>query len=164
MCIRDSIGEALDKFIGAGLLAGIFDLGVGSVGVAPAQVLGDRAAEQLVLLQYHGDVVAQRLQTVSYTHLDVYKRQAWYCDDCGETVVAKEAPCTCPKCGSTKLTQDPDTLDTWFSSALWPFSTLGWPNENAEDYNYFYPCLLYTSLLRLHPNHQFYLRRRPPCG
>ena len=64
---------------------------------------------------------------------------AWYCDDCGETVVAKEAPCTCPKCGSTKLTQDPDTLDTWFSSALWPFSTLGWPNENAEDYNYFYP-------------------------
>ena len=64
---------------------------------------------------------------------------AWYCDDCGETVVAKEAPCTCPKCGSAKLTQDPDTLDTWFSSALWPFSTLGWPNENAEDYNYFYP-------------------------
>ena len=64
---------------------------------------------------------------------------AWYCDDCGETVVAKEAPCSCPKCGSTKLTQDPDTLDTWFSSALWPFSTLGWPNENAEDYKYFYP-------------------------
>ena len=64
---------------------------------------------------------------------------AWYCDDCGETVVSKDAPCTCPKCGSTKLTQDPDTLDTWFSSALWPFSTLGWPNENAEDYKYFYP-------------------------
>ena len=64
---------------------------------------------------------------------------AWYCDDCGETVVAKEAPCSCPKCGSTKLTQDPDTLDTWFSSALWPFSTLGWPNEDAEDYKYFYP-------------------------
>ena len=64
---------------------------------------------------------------------------AWYCDDCGETVVAKEAPCTCPKCGSSNMTQDPDTLDTWFSSALWPFSTLGWPNENAEDYNYFYP-------------------------
>ncbi len=51
----------------------------------------------------------------------------------------RAAPCTCPKCGSTNLTQDPDTLDTWFSSALWPFSTLGWPNENAEDYNYFYP-------------------------
>ena len=64
---------------------------------------------------------------------------AWYCDDCGETVVAKTAPSVCPKCGSTHLTQDPDTLDTWFSSALWPFSTLGWPNENAEDYNYFYP-------------------------
>lgn len=64
---------------------------------------------------------------------------AWYCEDCGETNVAKEAPCACGKCGSTKLTQDPDTLDTWFSSALWPFSTLGWPNEDAEDYKYFYP-------------------------
>ena len=64
---------------------------------------------------------------------------AWYCDDCGETVVAKSAPCTCPKCGSAKLTQDPDTLDTWFSSALWPFSTLGWPNEESEDLKYFYP-------------------------
>ena len=64
---------------------------------------------------------------------------AWYCDDCGETIVAKEAPCTCPKCGSTHLTQDPDTLDTWFSSALWPFSTLGWPNEDSEDLKYFYP-------------------------
>ena len=64
---------------------------------------------------------------------------AWYCDDCGETVVAKNAPCTCPKCGSSHLTQDPDTLDTWFSSALWPFSTLGWPNEDSEDLNFFYP-------------------------
>ena len=64
---------------------------------------------------------------------------AWYCDDCGETVVAKSAPCTCPKCGSAKLTQDPDTLDTWFSSALWPFSTLGWPNEDSADLKYFYP-------------------------
>ena len=64
---------------------------------------------------------------------------AWYCDDCGETVVAKSAPCTCPKCGSTKLTRDPDTLDTWFSSALWPFSTLGWPNEDSADLKYFYP-------------------------
>ena len=64
---------------------------------------------------------------------------AWYCDDCGETVVAKSAPCTCPKCGGSKLTQDPDTLDTWFSSALWPFSTLGWPNEDSEDLKYFYP-------------------------
>ena len=64
---------------------------------------------------------------------------AWYCDDCGETVVAKSAPCTCPKCGGAKLTQDPDTLDTWFSSALWPFSTLGWPNEESVDLKYFYP-------------------------
>ena len=64
---------------------------------------------------------------------------AYYCDDCGETVVAKETPCTCPKCGGSKFTQDPDTLDTWFSSALWPFSTLGWPNEDSADLKYFYP-------------------------
>ena len=63
---------------------------------------------------------------------------AWYCDECGETVVAKEAPAACPKCGCTHLTRDPDTLDTWFSSALWPFSTLGWPNQ-TEDLSYFYP-------------------------
>ncbi len=64
---------------------------------------------------------------------------AWYCADCGETIVAKDAPAACPKCGSTHLEQDPDTLDTWFSSALWPFSTLGWPNEDSEDLKYFYP-------------------------
>ncbi|MBE5872142.1 MAG: valine--tRNA ligase [Lachnospiraceae bacterium] len=63
---------------------------------------------------------------------------AYYCDECGETVVAKEAPCKCEKCGGTSFTQDPDTLDTWFSSALWPFSTLGWP-EQTEDLKYFYP-------------------------
>ena len=63
---------------------------------------------------------------------------AYYCDQCGETVVAKEAPEKCPKCGCTHLTQDEDTLDTWFSSALWPFSTLGWP-EQTEDLDYFYP-------------------------
>ena len=63
---------------------------------------------------------------------------AYYCDDCGETVVAKAAPGVCPKCGGTHFTQDPDTLDTWFSSALWPFSTLGWP-EMTEDLKYFYP-------------------------
>ena len=63
---------------------------------------------------------------------------AWYCDDCGETVVAKDAPAVCPKCGSVHMTQDPDTLDTWFSSALWPFSTLGWPNQ-TEELDYFYP-------------------------
>jgi len=63
---------------------------------------------------------------------------AYYCDKCGEIVVAKEAPHVCPKCGGAGFTQDPDTLDTWFSSALWPFSTLGWP-EKTEDLDYFYP-------------------------
>ena len=63
---------------------------------------------------------------------------AWYCQDCGEIIVSKETPCTCPKCQSANLKQDEDTLDTWFSSALWPFSTLGWPNE-GEDYDYFFP-------------------------
>lgn len=63
---------------------------------------------------------------------------AYYCQDCGETVVAKEAPHTCPKCGGSHFKQDEDTLDTWFSSALWPFSTLGWP-KNSEDLDYFYP-------------------------
>ena len=63
---------------------------------------------------------------------------AYYCEDCGEIVVDREMPSVCPKCGGTHFTQDPDTLDTWFSSALWPFSTLGWP-ENTEDLDYFYP-------------------------
>ena len=63
---------------------------------------------------------------------------AYYCEDCGEMVVSRDVPTKCPKCGSTHLVQDEDTLDTWFSSALWPFSTLGWPNE-TEDFKYFYP-------------------------
>ena len=63
---------------------------------------------------------------------------AWYCDDCGEMVVSVESPEVCPKCGCRHMTQDPDTLDTWFSSALWPFSTLGWPDK-TEDLDYFYP-------------------------
>ena len=63
---------------------------------------------------------------------------AYYCQECGEIVVSKEAPHACPKCGCTSLKQDEDTLDTWFSSALWPFSTLGWP-EKTEDLDYFYP-------------------------
>ncbi|MBR6231203.1 MAG: valine--tRNA ligase [Lachnospiraceae bacterium] len=64
---------------------------------------------------------------------------AWYCDDCGEITVKKGgAPEKCCKCGSTHLTQDEDTLDTWFSSALWPFSTLGWP-EKTPEMEYFYP-------------------------
>src|SRR6266481_5434329 len=67
---------------------------------------------------------------------------AWHCGNCKEIIVAREAPAKCSKCGSTKLEQDPDVLDTWFSSGLWPFSTLGWPAETA-DYKTYYP----TSLL-----------------
>ena len=69
---------------------------------------------------------------------------AYYCDECGHITVAKESPEKCEKCGSTHIHQDEDTLDTWFSSALWPFSTMGWPNKEAEDYKTFYPtnCLV----------------------
>jgi valyl-tRNA synthetase len=63
---------------------------------------------------------------------------AWYCEDCGEITVCKDTPETCEKCGSARLIQDPDTLDTWFSSALWPFSTLGWPDETPE-FKHYYP-------------------------
>ena len=63
---------------------------------------------------------------------------AYYCKDCGEMTVSRDKVCTCPKCGSANVEQDPDTLDTWFSSALWPFSTLGWPDKTPE-YEYFYP-------------------------
>ncbi len=63
---------------------------------------------------------------------------AYYCDECGETIVAREMPEKCPKCGCTHFHQDEDTLDTWFSSALWPFSTLGWPDKTPE-MEYFYP-------------------------
>ena len=62
----------------------------------------------------------------------------WYCEDCGEMMVLREDPCCCSKCGSKNIHQDEDVLDTWFSSALWPFSTLGWP-EQTEDLKYFYP-------------------------
>lgn len=64
---------------------------------------------------------------------------AYYCEECGHINVAKSAPNKCEKCGSDQLHQDPDTLDTWFSSALWPFSTLGWPNKKSEDLKTFYP-------------------------
>lgn len=63
---------------------------------------------------------------------------AWYCADCGEITVSRTAPDACAHCGSQNITQDPDTLDTWFSSALWPFSTLGWPEE-TEDLKHYYP-------------------------
>ena len=63
---------------------------------------------------------------------------AWYCQDCGATIVSREDPEKCGQCGSARLIQDEDVLDTWFSSALWPFSTLGWPEE-TEDLHYFYP-------------------------
>ena len=64
---------------------------------------------------------------------------AYYCDECGHVNVSKTMPEKCSKCGSAKLKQDEDTLDTWFSSALWPFSTLGWPNKESQDYKDFYP-------------------------
>ena len=96
-------------------------------------------------------LVPERMQKTYFNWTDNIKdwcisRQLWwghripayYCDDCGETVVAKEAPTVCPQCGKNHFTQDPDTLDTWFSSALWPFSTLGWP-KMTEDLKYFYP-------------------------
>ena len=63
---------------------------------------------------------------------------AWYCEDCGETIVSRQTPSVCPRCGCASLKQDEDVLDTWFSSALWPFSTLGWPEKTA-DLDYFYP-------------------------
>ena len=96
-------------------------------------------------------LIPERMEKIYFNWTDNIKdwcisRQLWwghripayYCDACGETVVAGEMPSVCPKCGSRHFTQDPDTLDTWFSSALWPFSTLGWP-EQTEDLKYFYP-------------------------
>jgi valyl-tRNA synthetase len=70
---------------------------------------------------------------------------AWYCGDCKHIIVAREEPITCPKCGSSKLRQDPDVLDTWFSSGLWPFSTLGWPEKTADFERYYPTSLLITA-------------------
>ena len=64
---------------------------------------------------------------------------AWYCDECGHINVSREDPTKCEKCGCTHLTREEDVLDTWFSSALWPFSTLGWPDTDAADLKYWYP-------------------------
>lgn len=101
----------------------------------------------------NGDIklIPERMDKIYYNWTDNIKdwcisRQLWwghripayYCNECGEIVVAKAVPERCPKCGSSHFTQDPDTLDTWFSSALWPFSTLGWPEKTA-DLEYFYP-------------------------
>ncbi|SEF95792.1 valyl-tRNA synthetase [Eubacterium ruminantium] len=97
-------------------------------------------------------LVPERMNKVYYNWLDNIRdwcisRQLWwghripayYCQDCGETVVDFEQPKVCPKCGGTHFKQDEDTLDTWFSSALWPFSTVGWPDTESEDYKYFFP-------------------------
>ena len=101
----------------------------------------------------NGDIrlIPERMDKIYYNWTDNIKdwcisRQLWwghripayYCDECGEIIVAKSMPDVCPKCGCGHFTQDPDTLDTWFSSALWPFSTLGWP-DRTEDLDYFYP-------------------------
>ena len=96
--------------------------------------------------------VPKRYEKMYFNWLDniqdwCISRQLWwghripvyYCDECGHMNVAKEMPEKCEKCNSTKLHQDEDSLDTWFSSALWPFSTLGWPNTETEDYKTFYP-------------------------
>ncbi|MCR4755915.1 MAG: valine--tRNA ligase [Lachnospiraceae bacterium] len=97
-------------------------------------------------------LVPERMNKIYYNWLDNIRdwcvsRQlwwghripAWYCQDCGEVIVDMEEPCCCPKCQSKNLKQDEDTLDTWFSSALWPFSTVGWPDTESEDFKYFFP-------------------------
>nr|WP_302595146.1 valine--tRNA ligase [uncultured Cellulosilyticum sp.] len=97
------------------------------------------------------NLVPKRLEKTYYHWLENIRdwcisRQLWwghripayYCEDCGEIVISREMPHTCPKCNGSKFVQDEDTLDTWFSSALWPFSTLGWP-ENTEELKHFYP-------------------------
>lgn len=96
-------------------------------------------------------LIPERFDKIYYNWLDNIKdwcisRQlwwghripVWYCQDCGHVIVQEDTPTSCPECGSKHLEQDPDTLDTWFSSALWPFSTLGWP-EQTEDFKYFFP-------------------------
>ena len=97
------------------------------------------------------NLVPKRMEKIYYNWLENIRdwcisRQLWwghripayYCQDCGEIVISREMPTACPKCGKSHFVQDPDTLDTWFSSALWPFSTLGWP-EKTEELEHFYP-------------------------
>ena len=113
------------------------------------QKLAEPAMEAVKSGELH--LIPERMDKTYYNWLENIRdwcisRQLWwghripayYCQDCGEVVVAKEAPTVCPKCGKNHFKQDEDTLDTWFSSALWPFSTLGWPKD-TEDYDYFYP-------------------------
>ena len=110
-------------------------------------------AEPAIKVVKEGDIefIPERFSKVYFGWMENIKdwcisRQLWwghripayYCADCGETIVAEEAPTKCPKCGGTHFSQDEDVLDTWFSSALWPFSTLGYP-EKTEDLKYFYP-------------------------
>ena len=112
--------------------------------------LAKRAADEV----RNGDVriIPKKYESMYFNWLDniqdwCISRQLWwghripayYCEKCGHINVSREAPTKCEKCGSDKLHQDEDTLDTWFSSALWPFSTMGWPDENAELYKTFYP-------------------------
>ncbi len=112
--------------------------------------LAKRAADSV--RNGHTKFVPQRYEKQYFHWLDniqdwCISRQLWwghripafYCEDCDHINVAKTKPATCEKCGGTHLKQDEDTLDTWFSSALWPFSTLGWPNKEAEDYQRYYP-------------------------
>ncbi len=79
---------------------------------------------------------------------------AWHCGDCKEVIVARQAPAKCAKCGSAKLTQDPDVLETWFSSALWPFSTMGWPDD-TPDFRKYYPTSLGTGIDPVELNEKF---------
>lgn len=110
-------------------------------------------AEPAIEAVKNGDVsfVPERFEKLYFHWMENIRdwcisRQLWwghripvyYCKDCGETIPSKETPSCCPKCSSTNIVQDEDTLDTWFSSALWPFSTLGWPKK-TEDLEYFYP-------------------------
>ena len=112
--------------------------------------LAKRAADSV--RNGHTKFVPQRYEKQYFHWLDniqdwCISRQLWwghripvfYCEDCRHINVAKAKPATCEKCGGIHLKQDEDTLDTWFSSALWPFSTLGWPNKEAEDYQRYYP-------------------------
>lgn len=93
----------------------------------------------------------------------------WYCRECEDTVVEADEPAQCPRCGNTSLAQDPDVLDTWFSSALWPFSTLGWPDEASADLAFFYPTdvlvtdrgIIYFWVARMVMMGQYLMKKEP---